>query len=77
LSDETEELFTDKVNCLLVQRGSAEALAESISWGYHHQGELAEIARQGRLTYEKYYSMEILNRDLNIFINNIYTSMSQ
>ena len=77
LSDETEELFTDKVNCLLVQRGSAEALAESISWGFHHQGELAEIARQGRLTYEKYYSMEILNRDLNIFINNIYTSMSQ
>lgn len=75
LSDETREMFTDKVNCLLVKLGSPEAIAEAISWGYHNREKLPEIARQGRLTYEKYYSMEILSRDLNAFINTAFQAM--
>jgi glycosyltransferase involved in cell wall biosynthesis len=68
---ETKDIFEDKRNCLLVELGNPQALADAISWAYHHQGELPAIARQGRLTYEKYYSMDVLSQNLNKFIDSI------
>ena len=71
LTDETRELFTDRVNCLLVKPGDTGSLAEAISWAFHNQERLPSIARQGRLTYEKYYSMAVLKERLNAFIDAI------
>lgn len=71
LTDETRDIFEDKKNCLLVEPGNPGALTEAISWAYHNQDKLPEIARQGRLTYEKYYSMDVLKQTLNKFVDSI------
>lgn len=71
VSAETKEIFTDKKNCLLVNQGNPEELASTILWAYQHQEDLKDIAREGRLIYEQYYSMDQLSRNLNSFIDKI------
>lgn len=71
LTDETRDLFTDRVNCLLVNPGDSASLADTISWAFHNQERLPSIARQGRLTYEKHYSMAVLKERINAFIDTI------
>lgn len=68
---ETKGIFFDKKNCLLVEPGSAQAIADAIRWAFQHPGELPEIARQGRKTYTEFYSMDVLTRNLNSFIDSI------
>lgn len=70
-SEETREMFEDKKNCLLVERGNPQALADAISWAYNHQDELPAIARQGRMTYTTYYSMDVLAKNMNLFMASI------
>jgi glycosyltransferase involved in cell wall biosynthesis len=50
--------FEDKVNCLVVPQGDAKALAERISWAFHHRTELREIGRGGYELYRARYSVE-------------------
>lgn len=71
ITAETQEYFTDKRNCLMVELGNPQAIADAIRWAYHHPQQLPEIGRQGRIIYEKHYSMEVLSRTLNTFINSI------
>ena len=71
LTDETRDLFTNRVNCLLVKPGDVNSVAEAISWAFHNQDKLPAIAREGRLTYEKYYSMAALKERINTFIDSI------
>jgi len=71
LTDETRDLFTDRVNCLLAKPGDAGSVAEAISWAYHNQDKLPAIAQAGRLTYEKHYSMAVLKERVNNFIDSI------
>ena len=71
LTEETRDLFEDRVNCLLVRPGDAESLAEVISWAYYNQELLPAIAHQGRITYEKYYSMAVLKQSINSFVDSI------
>ena len=68
---ETREIFEDKKNCLMVELGSPRAIADAIQWAFHHQDQLPAIARQGRLTYEKYYSMAVLTLNLNNFMDSV------
>ena len=68
---ETKGIFFDKKNCLLVEPGSAQAIADAIRWAFQHPGDLPEIARQGRKTYTEFYSMDVLTRNLNSFIDSI------
>jgi len=55
----------------MVELGSPRAIADAIQWAFHHQDQLPAIARQGRLTYEKYYSMAVLTLNLNKFIDSV------
>ena len=71
LNEETQDLFTDRVDCLLVKPGDVDSIARAIRWAYDHRDELPEIGRQGRKTYEKYYSMAILRQNLNSFVDSI------
>lgn len=68
---ETRELFEDKKNCLMVELGNPQAIADAIAWAYHNQAQLPAIAREGRLTYEKYYSMAVLSENMNRFVDSI------
>ncbi len=51
-----QTLFIDKKNCLLVKRGSAQALADALLWAYEHPKELQAIGRNGRALYEKHFT---------------------
>lgn len=52
--------FHDGVNCLMVPPGSSEVLARKILWAYENKPKLEAIGREGRLTYQKYYSNKIV-----------------
>ena len=61
-SNRVHEGFTDKVNCLVVPQADAAALAEAITWAYHHPKELARVGQAGRTLYESRFSQEHTNR---------------
>jgi glycosyltransferase involved in cell wall biosynthesis len=50
--------FKDKVNCLLVPRGNAEALADAILWAFEHQENLNRLGQLGYDLYRSRYSIE-------------------
>lgn len=55
--------FRDKVNCLLVQQGSAEKLADTLSWAASHRERLPGIGAAGRKLYLAEFSRDcIANR---------------
>jgi len=58
------EGFVDKKNCLMVEPGSAKAIAESIGWAAEHPKELREIGRQGRKLYEEHFSQAKINQKI-------------
>ncbi|RTK93911.1 hypothetical protein EKI60_04985 [Candidatus Saccharibacteria bacterium] len=57
--------FKDKENCLKIQLGNSEALAEAIVWALEHPKQLATIAANGRKLYDKKYSIEKLSDQLS------------
>ncbi len=55
-----EQEFSDKQNCLLVERASSEALVTAIIWAKDHPTELATIRRGGyELYWEKFSSRTV------------------
>jgi glycosyltransferase involved in cell wall biosynthesis len=47
-------------NCLLVEQGSALALANTIRWAYEHQEQLDEIGRQGHQLFGAHYTLDTI-----------------
>ena len=52
--------FVDRRNCLLVEQGSPESLAAAFEWACAHRNELATIGRNGRLLFDKQFSVSAL-----------------
>jgi glycosyltransferase involved in cell wall biosynthesis len=59
--NEVSNVFTDKVDCLMVPQGNARALADAIVWARQHPTELAHIAANGRKLYEQQFSQQHVN----------------
>lgn len=66
---EATEVFKDRRNCLLSERGSAGSLAASIKWAMDHSAELAKIGEAGRQLYKKEFSIESISRLLESCID--------
>jgi len=50
----------DKVNCLLVNQGSASSLADAILWGYEHNNRLNDIGARGQTLYQQRLSNKVI-----------------
>lgn len=58
------DYIQDKVNGLICHAGDAQSLHEAIRWVLRHPGQCDEIRRQGRKTYEQYFTLEKLGERL-------------
>ena len=56
--------FSNQKNCLLVPQGDANALAQSILWGFHHRQELDAIGKYGREFYMNNFSLRVIRNKL-------------
>ncbi|OGL36140.1 hypothetical protein A3F38_01880 [Candidatus Saccharibacteria bacterium RIFCSPHIGHO2_12_FULL_48_21] len=61
---ENEIEFRDKENCLLIEQGSPEALAKTISWANGHRAELKKIGQEARKLYIDHFSTTVLAKKL-------------
>jgi glycosyltransferase involved in cell wall biosynthesis len=67
--------FEDKVNCLLIPQGNAEALAKAILWAYQHRSELSQIGQRGYDLYQSRYSVKHISDTLKgVFAGEILSS---
>jgi glycosyltransferase involved in cell wall biosynthesis len=57
---EDMEGFENKRNCLLVEQGSPQALADVIKWASGHKTELAHIGEEGKKLFDKNFSTKVL-----------------
>lgn len=69
--NEETRFFKDQQNCLLASQSNPESLAKAISWAYHNQEKLESIGNKGRILYETYFSMKVLQNRINLFMVDI------
>lgn len=60
--------FKDKVNCLLVEQGNPQALADSIRWCFENAHELTEIGKKGQALYQETLSVTVIAKRLEAII---------
>lgn len=65
--------FKDKVNCLLVEQGNPQALADSIRWCFENAHELTEIGKQGQALYQDTLSVAVIAKQLEAIIKQTLT----
>lgn len=56
--------FQHKINCLYVEQGNPDALAEAILWAYNHPRKLKKIGRNARRLYKERFSNEQIAEEL-------------
>lgn len=57
--------FVDKENCLLVQQGNAQALADVLRWAFNQRTRLPKIGEQGRAIYNERLSVNVIRKLLS------------
>lgn len=55
-------------NCLLVNQGSSEDLADAVIWAYENQSELAHIGERGRELFEEKFSIKQNSKKLESIV---------
>jgi glycosyltransferase involved in cell wall biosynthesis len=63
-ANKNTDMFLNHVNCLIVPRGDAQAIAREIDWAYRNQDKLPGIASAGRALYDQYYSNKAIAEEL-------------
>ena len=64
----TADFIEDGVNGLLCKAGDVESLASKMQWVIDHPEKLADMRKNARKTYEKYFTMEKFAQRLNTVI---------
>jgi len=70
-SEAVDEFFIDKQNALVVPQADASALAKAFVWAQKHPAELAAIAQNGRILYEKQFSQAAIARILQPLLDEL------
>ena len=65
----TAGFMVDGVDGLVFQSENADSLAEKISWCIQHKDKLAQIGRQGRILYEKNFTVSAFEKRLREILN--------
>lgn len=60
-NEATMSYFVDKQNALIVPQNDPDALTQVIDWAYKNRSELVVIGRNGRQSYDKYFSQSVIN----------------
>ena len=63
--------FEDKLNCLLVEQGSSQALAEAIKWAANNRTQLTSIGKSGSKLYKDKFSVDQISNKLEEIIKTI------
>jgi glycosyltransferase involved in cell wall biosynthesis len=63
--------FKDKLDCLLVDQGDAEALSKVITWAYKNRTKLPAIGKNGRILYEKKFSNAVIAKSLRQLLDEL------
>lgn len=61
---EESEIFEDKKNCIIVKQGSAQAIADGISWAYNNKLKLTSIGNNGRELFVNNFSVKSISQVL-------------
>jgi glycosyltransferase involved in cell wall biosynthesis len=56
--------FVDKQNCLLVQQGRPQALADAIQWAFYQRHHLSKIGEHGKSIYFEKLSVNVIKQRL-------------
>lgn len=56
--------FLDKFNCLMIEQGDPDALANTIQWAFEHQPQLPQIGANGLKLYQDQFSIEQISKRL-------------
>lgn len=67
----TQYPFADRVNCLWVQQGDAEALRSALQWAAQNRDQLTAIGEQGQRLYQQCFSVERLREILKKILASI------
>lgn len=65
----TAAYIQNKVNGLIFESENADKLSEQIKWCTQHYQELAEIGIRARKVYETHFSMEVFEKQLLAYVN--------
>ncbi|WP_455230223.1 hypothetical protein [Geopseudomonas aromaticivorans] len=63
--------FIDRENCLLVEQGNAQALAESLKWCISNREKLTKIGKAGQEIYKKNLSIDTIRKKLHPIIKSL------
>jgi len=63
--------FKDKVNCLIIDQGSKDAIINGIIWAFKNQDNLENIGNKGRILYEKHFSKMKLSNEIQTLVKSI------
>ena len=64
------ELFTDKLDSLIIRQNNADSLAGAILWAKNHPSELKKIGQNGRKLYQEKLSNHKLSEQLRLMFAN-------
>lgn len=67
----TKDHFKDKENCLLVDQANPPALADMLVWAYRHRRDLPTIGKKGRQTYDEYFSIKALTKQVGAILDQL------
>ena len=61
----------DKENCLLVQQGNPDALAEALHWAAHNRDSLSSIGAKGLALYRQTLSIQRIQSELRFILEDL------
>jgi glycosyltransferase involved in cell wall biosynthesis len=65
-------IFHDGKNCLLVNQGSSQAIADKILWSYKNRRLLKSIGKNGYKTYQDNFSQKVISQACQILLDKVY-----
>lgn len=68
----TVEYIDDGVNGIIFKTENSDDLAQKIRWCINHRKRLSSIGDSARKVYDKYFSMDVFNRNLLNVVRNIF-----
>ncbi len=73
-NQETEAIFADKINALMVEMGSANSLANAIKWGIKNKDKLSKIGHSGHMIYKSKLSVGVVSTKLSTRLDQLFNT---
>lgn len=67
--NEESVIFKDKIDAMIIDQGSAEAIKNAIKWLYENPDKMKSMSNHGVVLYEKLFSSIVLKKDMAKLLN--------